>query len=248
MVVVCNGSNDATADIARSFGDDVRVVEIPIASKTAALNAGDRVARGFPRFYVDADIVLPLGAIRQTASVLVDGPILAAAPRVEFDLTRSNRLVRAFYRVWTRNPYFDSGKIGSGVYAVSKAGHARLKGFPDITADDEYVRRLFRSHERMALADCCFTVFPPRTLRGVVQIKTRSRRGNLELSKLHPGLPQPEHHAFAPFLARLASRPLLWSAVPVYFAVALVTLFRSRRTLPQANGLWERDSSSRDAC
>ena len=154
VVVACNGCSDATAEIARSFGNDVRVVETPTASKTAALNAGDRAARGFPRFYVDADVLLPLESIRRTANVLEGDGILAAAPRVDFDLTRSNLLVRAFYRVWTRNPYFDSGKISSGVYAVSKEGHARLEKFPDLTADDEYVRRLFRSHERATAPDC----------------------------------------------------------------------------------------------
>ena len=220
LVVACNGCSDATADVARSFGDEVRVVEIPVASKPAALNAADRAARGFPRFYVDADIILPLDSIRRTAQVLKGGGIMAAAPHVDFDLSRSNLLVRAFYRVWTRNPYFDSGKIGSGVYAVSKYAHARLGAFSDITADDEYVRRMFRSHERATVADCSFIVFPPRTLRGVVRIKTRSRRGNLELHNVRPDLSLPEHHTFAPFLARLAGRPALWPAVPVYFAVA----------------------------
>ncbi len=58
VVVVCNGCTDDTARVAAARGDRVRVVEIPVPSKHAALRAGDEHARGFPRLYVDADVVL----------------------------------------------------------------------------------------------------------------------------------------------------------------------------------------------
>ena len=40
----------------------------PRASKTAALNLGDARVSGFPRFYVDADVMLPLASIRRIAA------------------------------------------------------------------------------------------------------------------------------------------------------------------------------------
>ena len=67
MVVVCNGCHDRTAEVARQVAPLATVVEIPVASKVAALNAGDAVARYFPRFYLDADIELPVAAVRPVA-------------------------------------------------------------------------------------------------------------------------------------------------------------------------------------
>ena len=80
IVVVCNGCDDDTAEIARRFGPPVEVVELSTASKVAALRRGEEVAKGFPRFYVDADVLLPLESIRRVAEVLQRGPWLAAAP------------------------------------------------------------------------------------------------------------------------------------------------------------------------
>ncbi|HOQ87625.1 MAG TPA: glycosyltransferase, partial [Phycisphaerae bacterium] len=47
VIVACNGCTDRTAEIAREFGDPVRVLEIKTPSKVAALNAADAAATGF---------------------------------------------------------------------------------------------------------------------------------------------------------------------------------------------------------
>src|SRR4051812_5260602 len=44
VIVVANGCTDRTVQIARSYGDQVGVIEISEASKHAALNAGDEAA------------------------------------------------------------------------------------------------------------------------------------------------------------------------------------------------------------
>ena len=57
VYVVCNGCVDNTADLARKF-EYVTVIDIPTASKIAALNAGDDAATTYPRVYFDADVLI----------------------------------------------------------------------------------------------------------------------------------------------------------------------------------------------
>lgn len=245
ILVVCNGCTDQTAAIAAQFGPDVRVLECPVPSKIAALNFGDKAASSFPRFYLDADVVLTTDALRKTATVLREGRILAASPAIDWDFLHSSFAVRAFYAVWRRNPYFDSGRLGAGLYALSAAGHARLNEFPQLTADDEYVRQLFTAQERTTLTNCRFRVTPPRRLNDLIKIKTRSRRGNLELERIQPQRSQACRASKGQFGLRLLASPWLWPALPVYLYVVLQTSIHARRTLANASRLWERDLSSR---
>ena len=72
IIVVPNGCTDGTADVARSF-PGVTVLELRGSSKTQALNAGEALATGFPRLYLDADIRLRAADLRALAAA-VAGP------------------------------------------------------------------------------------------------------------------------------------------------------------------------------
>src|SRR5882757_6876424 len=99
IVVVCNGCTDGTAKQAGAR-PGVRVVEIPAPSKHLALRTGDEHARGFPRLYVDADVVIGAAGVRALAGALAAAPeLLAAAPRRDLPLAGCGRRVRAYYRV-----------------------------------------------------------------------------------------------------------------------------------------------------
>ncbi|MEO0477153.1 MAG: glycosyltransferase, partial [Planctomycetota bacterium] len=136
IVVACNGCKDNTAELARRFDESVKVVETQTASKIAALNLGDTHTTAFPRIYLDADVVIDLDTIEAVADVLRTEQALAAAPKMQVDLSRSSWPVRAFYHVWLKQPYHQMGLIGGGFYAVSQAGRARFERFPSIIADD----------------------------------------------------------------------------------------------------------------
>ncbi len=247
IVVVANGCRDSTASVAREFAPSVRVVETPVASKIHALNLGDQAITGFPRFYVDADVLLSIESIRRVAQVLSEGRYLAAAPRLRVALKSRSWPVRAYYEVWTRLPYFQGGgMIGSGVYAVSRKGRSRFERFPEIISDDGYVRLQFAPDERTTVQDCEFTVTPPKRLAGVIRIKTRSQRGAYELLRLFPRLGDNERRDYPSALRAILSSPRLWPAFVVYCFVKLVTWSKARWQYHARTRVeWERDEDSR---
>jgi glycosyltransferase involved in cell wall biosynthesis len=245
IIVVCNGCTDNTANIVRSFGPPVLLLESPVASKAAALNIGDREARGFPRFYLDADVELRIEAIRKTSAALQEGKLLAASPAMQMDLAGSSWAVRAFYRIWSELPYCRDGMIGTGVYALSKMARRRFDCFPDIIADDGYVRALFREDERGVVPGCVVRVKSPATLKGLIKIFTRARLGRYELQRDFPHLLENEQKKYGDAILQLLKKPLLFAEIAVYFCVNLICRIRARRQFQQGRIPWERDESSR---
>jgi glycosyltransferase involved in cell wall biosynthesis len=248
IAVVCNGCTDGTADVARRYGEGVRVVETERASKTGALNLGDAVVSGFPRFYVDADVVLPLASIRRIAARLAEDDARAASPVMEVDLGRSSLAVRAYYRIWVRLPYVREGMIGVGVYALSEEGRQRFSEFPDVLADDGYVRMLFDPSERIHVDDAPVHVYAPEPLSDLIRIKTRSRLGRYQLRQLFPELVAREQvtKSYGSAMWTVMARPWLWPSAFVYAVVIVRTRLGARRRLASLEGyVWERDWSSR---
>ena len=249
VLVVCNGCSDNTAQIARSFGAPVRVIETSVPSKTHALNLGDQAARGFPRIYLDADVVIDLVSVRAIVASLEKGPAIAAAPRpITVFLPDTSWAVRAYYRFWLELPYIQEGMITAGVYALSKAGRRRFEAFPDLIADDGYVRLLFEPRERTQVADATSEVLAPASLSDLIKIKTRARLGVLQLRARYPELSARETRSKnhrAAFLSLLA-KPTLYPDLAPYAYVILASRLRARRQFRKIEGyVWERDNSSR---
>jgi len=246
VLVVCNGCRDDTAERARRFGPPVRVLETMIASKSHALNLGDRSAIGFPRFYVDADVRLSLASVRRVAEVLREGKIHAAAPRLSLELSESSWAVRAYHDVWMRLPYVTQQHLGAGVYALSQQGRGRFDEFPDLIADDEFIRLLFPNQERASVQEARFVVTPPRNLRDLVHINVRRLAGDLEIKERYPRAPQNQAGQQRIALLRLLRLPALWPALGIYASVRAATLatfvWRRRRG---EHKRWSRDESSR---
>jgi glycosyltransferase involved in cell wall biosynthesis len=245
IVVVCNGCSDGTAERARQAAPTASVLESTVASKTHALNLGSRVALAFPRIYLDADLEVSPQSLRALIRPLEHGEALAAAGRMAVDLSASSNWVRAFYRVWRLNPYFDKGKFG-GLFALSRDGHKRLDRFPKVTADDEYLHRLFSQEERAEVARCHFVARAPRRVADLVKIRQRGRRGTRELEKRGHRAERPTGLGSAgTILMRILRRPFLWPDLPVYLALSVWVRLKVRLTAPSPSIVWERDESSR---
>ncbi|HET7486303.1 MAG TPA: glycosyltransferase family 2 protein [Acidimicrobiales bacterium] len=243
VIVVCNGCRDRTAAVARSY-PGVQVVDLAAAGKPGALNAGDAAATAFPRFFVDADIDVTSESLHAVADAL-GGDVLAGAPAIRFDVSRSSAGVRAYYRFWSQVPYFRRGLLGTGVYGMTEEGRRRFAEFPSIIADDEFVRRQFLNRERLTGPPGTFVAVAPRDLASLVRVQTRSRLGSLQLDRLLGPTEAGGTGGLRNALPLLRS-PALWVPFLVYGSVRLAVEVRARaRHRRRDYGGWATDHSSR---
>ena len=246
VVVVANGCTDRTAEIARSHRSRPQVLELPVGSKSAALNAGEAAVSAFPRIYLDADIVLGPGAVDALVHVL-SGQVHAAAPAPRFETAGRPHAVRSYYRTWQRLPFLSEEPIGNGVFALSEAGRARFGEFPPLIADDLFVLRHFARHERRAVRDVHFVVEAPRRLHDLLAVRTRAYLGPAELAAWQDGRLAGE--------AGSSRAGALWGSVHslrdaldagAYASISLVASVRARRKWRRKDtSTWDRDSSTR---
>lgn len=239
VAVICNGCSDSTAATVRSRFRDVAVIEIEEASKTTAINVGMCQARGGAVLLLDADIELTTRSARDLVAATVGPGIDAAIGHMSVDTDGADWMVRAFYRVWMEHPYLRSGKFAAAI-ALSPAGRARVGALPPVTADDTYLRRVIPPEQVAVVRSVRFRVRAPRTVTALLNVRSRSYRGNRQLaghtrSDTHP-------HEARGLLRRLFLKPTLWLYVPVYLAVTLAA-----RSLSHYNSgtRWERDLTTR---
>jgi glycosyltransferase involved in cell wall biosynthesis len=247
VVVVCNGCTDETASNARRFGPTVRVIESEIASKTHALNLGDQTSHIFPRIYIDADILITLEAIRPLTRRLERGDVLAVAPTPDIDLTGCSRMVRLYFSIRSRLPSACQGIGGSGVYALSEAGRRRFAQFPDVIADDTYVRLQFKPEERETLTSVKSTVFPARTIRQLIAVRSRAYAGTFELARRFPKLSANRGETNNRTLIGLLKEPRLWPGLSIYCYVNILARRKAAVRFRIKGSAWQRDDSSRRA-
>jgi glycosyltransferase involved in cell wall biosynthesis len=240
VTVVPNGCTDDTAGVARSRG--VRVVEVPAPGKPGALNAGDAVAVGFPRIYLDADIVVGTDVARALCHALADPP-LAAFPARGLDLAGRPLLVRAYFAINNRLPVFREGLFGRGMIALSESGRARFDSFPELQADDLFLDSLFNTSEKQEVPSVSTTVAAPRRTRDLVNRLVRVRRGNAAMRDSQAGVRRSDKWAWLRDV--VLPRPWLAPAAVVYVALTFVAALKAKRS--KGTTTWERDDSTRES-
>lgn len=239
VVVVCNGTTDATADIAREF-TFARVVELEEPSKTAALNAGDDVAVHWPRLYLDADIELTPEAVRAVFEALTQPGVLAARPTYVYDIGAASAPVRGYYRARSRIPAPGSRLWGAGGYATNERGHRRFGHFPPVTADDSWFDAQFEDDQKRVVATVPMRVRTPQDLKGLLAVLTRQRRGYVELG-IESSAGQRLRNLIASIRGPRSATDVFW-----YVTLTAVARLRSSKALRSAgHRAWERDASSR---
>jgi glycosyltransferase involved in cell wall biosynthesis len=247
VTVVANGCTDDTAAVAAARRG-VRVVELATAGKVTALNAGDAVAIGFPRVYLDGDIVLTTAAVRSLVAALEDDTALAATVGRRLDLTGRPLPVRAYFAVHGRLPVFRDGLFGRGVVALSATGRGRFDRFPDLVADDLFLDSLFSRDEKRHVTSYSARVATPRRTADLVRRLVRVRGGNaaMRAAAANGAVRAPVRSAARLSWLRDVVLPRPWLAPAAVFYVA-ITLVAARSAARAGDGgaAWGRDESSR---
>ncbi len=243
VIVAANGCTDDTAGVARRRG--ATVVERAEAGKPGALNHADSVAVGFPRVYLDADIIVPPHGLARLVDGLRGGA-LAVAPRRILDTRGSALPVRAYCAINGRLPVFQGALFGRGMIAVSAAGRARFDRFPDAIADDLFLDGQFTAGERREVAEVTVVVRAPRTTRALLHRLVRVRRGNAQMraaaARGTVGRKVRESDRWAWLRHVVLPRPWLAPAAVPYVAITLAAELLARRA---PDGSWGRDETTR---
>lgn len=250
IVVAANGCSDRTVEFARVAAPDALVLDLPDGSKTGAINTANRHALPFPRIILDADVECGFHSLAALAQVLREPGIMAAAPKIRIDLAHCDWAMKAYYRVWSRQPYARAGKGGAGCYGLSAAALSRIGEFPAIIGDDLWIHTRFADHERCYVSEdtagrpVFSVVYPPRTAMEQIRIEARRVIGTAEVHRLYPS----PHIAIG---AESGVRTAFQNSgnikdLLVYFTIKISARLLAKWRLIRGRGRnWSRDVSSR---
>lgn len=193
IIVSANNCRDGTVErarahaaVARRRGWRLEVIDRPEPGKPGALNAGDAAATGETRLYLDADVTIERGMLRALVSALA-GPeprFASGALVIEGAHTAFSRF---YARLWARLPFMSATVPGCGLFAVNAAGRARWGAFPEVLADDVFVRLLFSPAERVAVHPR-FHWPIAASFGAMVRVRRRQRAGVREIAARYPEL------------------------------------------------------------
>lgn len=249
IIVVANGCTDNTAAVAADYADNgypVRIIEIPLPSKQDALRAGDEVAKGFPRVYLDADVELDAAGLWSLAGALDAPGVLAAGPERDLDLARSAWPVRWYYEIWQRLPPVRHGLFGRGAVAVSETGYQRIAALPPLLSDDLAVSLAFGPAERRIVPAARVLVHAPRSLTDLIRRRVRVVTGGSQIERSAQVPDSSERTIVWDLLAILTSNPALAPKLAVFLAVTVVARWQGNGAAKRQDyTTWLRDESSR---
>ncbi len=240
VVVVANGCDDNTADVARAA--DVTVVEMAEGNKIAALNAGDDASEGFPRFYVDGDVVVTADDLVLMAESL-GGDVSAVAPALMLDDSRSGWLLRSYHRYWAALPTVQYSLAGRGCFGLTENGRSRWGRFPEVVADDQFVNQHFDANEVAITDQVSSTVRLPTSLSALVARKQRSHRGNLDLAATGTS----NATSRSKWIEVLRSEPRRVIDLPAFLIVTVLVRSTAWRSARGGHREWGSDTTSRTA-
>ena len=250
VLLAANGCRDDTVPLARAMMPEAArrnvrldVLDLPEPGKIGALNAGDAAATYDERIYCDADLIVSDNLVSETRrSLAVEAPRFVSY-RLEVAPSRS-AVTRAYGRMWRQLPLLEREPHGIALYGLNAAGVARRGAYPQIVADDNFVRLNFKPAERVRLDAVSYEFVLPEGFSELVAVRTRWSRGNDELARVRPDLlanetEGPRYEGFGP---KMLAAPL---DAAVFTGVFVLGKLRGKRDARHGNAKWERAEASR---
>lgn len=232
-IFVCNGCTDRSEEILKDIvGSRAEIMRLAVGDKAAAIRAAERKLTQFPRFYVDADVLVTGHAIVALAKVLERRKLELISPRAIPDFDSVSWPARAVHQVWHALPHGMNGAFHQ-VLGVSREGRSRWGEFPDVMADDSFIESRIPA-SRKAVDDLIYQVYaPPRTLWATVQVRKRWASGQRQLRSLDIEVPKARGQKRALLRLALSTRhsagAFLYLGVRVCAQVLAVLPWRRRR-------------------
>jgi glycosyltransferase involved in cell wall biosynthesis len=182
IIVVCNGCTDKTAEVVESSFPNIHLLSLLKGSKSLAIRSAESKKPGFPRIYLDADILLNVEGIKELISIAMGQKAQhLIIPKSHINYNESHHLVKQYYDAWYSTDFVQRLGFGAGTYVLSERARNRFGEWPELIADDGFLRTRFSIDEIDIVEHVCEEVQAPKTLRQLIQIKTRSKLGNKQL-------------------------------------------------------------------
>jgi len=184
IVVVCNGCEDQTESIVREHFPLVYCETLAKSSKARAIRQAEMLDIGFPRLYLDADIVITETTVEGLFEHAIAKPEPALlVPHSIAILDNCSCWVQRFYHSWYQTNFVKQHGFGAGCYLVNRAGRTRFGDWPDLIADDGFIRTQFADEETHIVKTQVVHVAAPNSLWSLLKVKSRSKYGNLQLKR-----------------------------------------------------------------
>lgn len=230
LVVVCNGSTDATEDIAADIAARERRVRVLVSAaeqgKAGALNMAVAAAQGDVIVFADARQIFAPDAIAKLVLPFEDPTVGAVTGRLVVNRGELAPVegVRFYWGLETRLRHAE-GRTGSVVGATGAIYGIRRRLFPEIPAnlilDDVYVpmRIAMNDHRVVMAGDALAYDIPAGDQRQEYVRKRRTMVGNLQLLRALPALLSPGRN---PLFVRYISHKVLRLLAPFCFVAMLL--------------------------
>jgi len=141
VIVADAGSKDQTLEIARKYGCVIIKGGLPSKGR----NEGAKAAKGDTLLFLDADVILPEGFLKQALKEVADKKIeIATFPILFYPTNNWDKVISKFYNfvTWVTKDFM--AHAAGGVMLASKKIHEKINGFNEdvILAEDyDYARR-----------------------------------------------------------------------------------------------------------